>query len=83
MPRVKTELTGRNIGVNVRLTPEQHHVFQKLGGAAWLREYLADIIKRRILDEKANTDGARKMVALLQARPQEVPKVTTPHRPFG
>jgi hypothetical protein len=40
MPRPKTELTGSNTTIYVRLTEKQKEMFKDIGGADWLRNYL-------------------------------------------
>ena len=40
MPRPKTELTGSNTTIYVRLTSKQKEMFKDIGGADWLRNYL-------------------------------------------
>ena len=40
MPRPKTELTGSNTTIYVRLTAKQKEMFKDIGGADWLRNYL-------------------------------------------
>ena len=47
MPRPKSELTGQT-NVNIRMTKEQKQMFKDLGGAEWLRKYLA----RQLLQEE-------------------------------
>ena len=47
MPRPKTELTANPKIVGARLTQELFKEWRKLGGAVWLRKYLAENTKRR------------------------------------
>ena len=74
MPRPKSEITGQQGYVGVRLTEAQRKVFYELGGPKWLRAYLADVLQRRFEDAKAtNTKGTGSLVALLTTRPKAVP----------
>ena len=46
MPRPKSELTGSNKNIGVRLTPGQFQEWKRLGGATWLRKQLAKSAER-------------------------------------
>jgi len=52
MPRPKTELTGSNTTIYVRLTEKQKEMFKDIGGADWLRNYL----QRQIRSEEIDLD---------------------------
>jgi len=52
MPRPKTELTGSNTTIYVRLTSKQKEMFKDIGGADWLRNYL----QRQIRSEEIDLD---------------------------
>jgi hypothetical protein len=47
MPRPKSEITGQNIKIHVRTTASLRDEFQRIGGAKWLRRYLAQSIEQR------------------------------------
>ena len=47
MPRPKSEITGKQISIAVRVTASQKDAFKQLGGAAWLRKQLADEMQKR------------------------------------
>lgn len=47
MPRAKSEITGKQIQVAVRVTASQKDAFKQLGGAAWLRRQLTAELERR------------------------------------
>jgi len=47
MPRPKSEITGKQISIAVRVTASQKDAFKQLGGAAWLRRHLASELERR------------------------------------
>jgi hypothetical protein len=57
MPRPKSDITGQQGYVGMRLTVDQREVFRKLGGAQWLRDYLNLIIKGTSEYEKADPKG--------------------------
>lgn len=46
MPRPKSEITGKQIQVAVRVTASQKAAFKRLGGAEWLRKQLAAELER-------------------------------------
>lgn len=52
MPRPKSEITGKQISVAVRVTASQKAAFNQLGGAAWLRKQLAAEIERNWKEEQ-------------------------------
>ena len=41
MPRPKTELTGNNVTISVRLTPLMYAEWKRVGGQAWMRRMLS------------------------------------------
>jgi len=47
MPRPKSDITGKQISVAVRVTASQKEVFKELGGAAWLRKQLSAELERK------------------------------------
>jgi hypothetical protein len=47
MPRPKSEITGKQISIAVRVTASQKEVFKQLGGAKWLRKQLSEEMERR------------------------------------
>ena len=47
MPRPKSEITGKQISIAVRVTASQKDAFKQLGGAAWLRKQLTTELERR------------------------------------
>lgn len=47
MPRPKSEITGKQISVAVRVTASQKEMFKELGGAAWLRKQLSQELERK------------------------------------
>jgi hypothetical protein len=47
MPRPKSEITGKQISIAVRVTASQKEAFKQLGGAAWLRRQLIAEMERR------------------------------------
>ena len=47
MPRPKSDITGKQISIAVRVTASQRDAFKQLGGAAWLRKQLAAELDRR------------------------------------
>jgi len=47
MPRPKSEITGKQISIAVRVTDSQKDAFKQLGGAAWLRAQLTLELERR------------------------------------
>jgi epoxyqueuosine reductase QueG len=53
MPRPKSEITGKQIQITVRVTASQREAFKELGGAAWLRKQLSAEIERRWRAEHA------------------------------
>ena len=58
MPRPKSEITGKQISIAVRVTASQKEAFKQLGGAAWLRKQLADEMQKN-WQEKQTGLGAR------------------------
>ena len=58
MPRPKSEITGKQISIAVRVTASQKDAFKQLGGAAWLRKQLADELQKN-WQEKQTGFGAR------------------------
>jgi hypothetical protein len=58
MPRPKSEITGKQISIAVRVTASQKDAFKQLGGAAWLRKQLADEMQKN-WQEKQTGLGAR------------------------
>ena len=52
MPRPKSELTGQTIYVAVRTTLPLKEEFQRLGGAAWLRRFLAQSLEKHQQEKK-------------------------------
>lgn len=58
MPRPKSEITGKQISIAVRVTASQKDAFKQLGGAAWLRKQLADELQKN-WQEKQTGLGAR------------------------
>ena len=46
MPRPKSEITGRQISIAVRVTASQKDAFKQLGGAVWLRAQLTNELER-------------------------------------
>lgn len=74
MPRPKSEITGQQGYVGVRLTEAQRELFYELGGPKWLRAQLAQILERRFQDAtQTHTKRTGSLVALLTARPKAVP----------
>ena len=47
MPRPKSEITGKQIQITVRVTASQREAFKQMGGAAWLRKQLIAEMERR------------------------------------
>jgi len=47
MPRPPSELTGSTIQIAVRVTQPLKDEFKNLGGAMWLRKFLAKAIEQR------------------------------------
>jgi len=47
MPRPKSEITGKQISIAVRVTASQKDAFKQLGGAPWLRRQLTAELERR------------------------------------
>jgi len=47
MPRPKSDITGKQISIAVRVTASQRDAFKQLGGATWLRKQLAAELDRR------------------------------------
>ncbi len=47
MPRPKSELTGVDKYVGVRLIPAHYAEWKRLGGAKWLRQMLSQSIKEK------------------------------------
>lgn len=72
MPRAKSELTGQQGFVGVRLTEAQRETFYKLGGATWLRACLNDIIARKEDDAKTYAKRVGSVVAVQPTGPKPV-----------
>ena len=47
MPRPQSELTSVSKTVSARLAPAYYAEWKRLGGVAWLRQYLLQSIKNR------------------------------------
>jgi len=47
MPRPPSELTKFHIQISVRVTDVQKEEFQRMGGATWLRQQIANAMKQR------------------------------------
>lgn len=47
MPRPPSEITGTHIQIAVRVTRSLKEEFKMLGGAIWLRKFLANAIQQR------------------------------------
>ena len=47
MPRPKSEITGKQISIAVRVTASQKETFKQIGGATWLRRQLIAVMERR------------------------------------
>ena len=47
MPRPKSELTDSGTTIAVRVTKAYKTEFKRLGGSAWLRQLLADSIRKK------------------------------------
>ena len=47
MPRPPSEITGTHIQIAVRVTRSLKEEFKSLGGAIWLRKFLANAIQQR------------------------------------
>jgi hypothetical protein len=58
MPRPKSEITGKQIQVAVRVTSSQKAAFKQLGGAVWLRKQLTDELEKR-WEAKQQSIGSR------------------------
>jgi len=52
MPRPKSDLTGQTIYVAVRTTLPLKEEFKRLGGAAWLRRFLANSLEKHQQQKK-------------------------------
>ena len=52
MPRPKSDLTGQTIYVAVRTTLPLKEEFKRLGGAAWLRRFLAQSLEKHQQEKK-------------------------------
>jgi len=46
MPRPKSDITGQTIYVAVRTTLPLKEEFKRLGGASWLRRFLANSLEK-------------------------------------
>lgn len=55
MSRPKSELTGNNRNVGVRLTPKMYEEWKRLGGAQWLRRMLAKSLQDKYEQERKET----------------------------
>ena len=75
MPRPKSAITGQRGFVGIRLTEAQREAYKKLGGPAWLRGYLDDMIAGRKKAPASDTRGTAKVVAVRPARPKQVPYI--------
>lgn len=74
MPRPKSEITGQQGFIGIRLTEAQRELFYELGGPKWLRAHLAGILDQRFQDAtKTDTKRTGSLVALLTARPKAIP----------
>lgn len=51
MPRPKSEITGVNILVAVRVTKPMREEFNRLGGSFWLRRVLAQSLEQRFREK--------------------------------
>ena len=47
MPRPKSEITGKQIQITVRVTQAQRDVYKEMGGPTWLRRQLSAEIERK------------------------------------
>lgn len=47
MPRPKSEITGKQISIAVRVTASQKAAFKEIGGAVWLRKQLTAELEKR------------------------------------
>ena len=65
MPRPKSELTGKQIVVSVRVTASQREAFKQLGGALWLRKQLAAELDRQWSAQRSRSFGSRIMNRVL------------------
>ena len=74
MPRPKSEITGQQGFVGMRLTEKQREAFKELGGPKWLRAYLNDILARREEDAKTYAERTGSVVAVHPAGPKPVPE---------
>ena len=52
MPRPKSDLTGQTIYVAVRTTLPLKEEFKRLGGALWLRRFLAQSLEKHQQEKK-------------------------------
>ena len=54
MPRPKSEITGKQIQIAVRVTESQKVAFKAIGGAVWLRKQLTDELERKWVAKKSS-----------------------------
>ena len=54
MPRPKSEMTGVATTVSARLINAHYAEWKRLGGVAWLRQFLKDNIEQRRKQEQTN-----------------------------
>lgn len=47
MPRPKSEITGKQIQITVRVTQAQRDMYKEMGGPTWLRRQLSAEIERK------------------------------------
>jgi hypothetical protein len=52
MPRPKSELTDSAVVITVRVTKAYMLEFKRLGGSVWLRQVLADSIRKNLPEKK-------------------------------
>jgi hypothetical protein len=59
MPRPKSEITGQQGFIGIRLTEAQRKEYKRLGGPAWLRKVLAESINKKYETQSTNAEGAK------------------------
>ena len=47
MPRPKSDITGKQIQITLRVTESQREAYKELGGATWLRKLLSAELDRK------------------------------------
>lgn len=47
MPRPKSEITGKQIQITLRVTQAQRDMYKEMGGPVWLRRQLSAEIERK------------------------------------